>query len=92
MPALLFNDGKWDILTNAWSAASKGGNSTEVCYGWAIGSSGFGDSATGVERITLKVPFNVFAAYAADCERKSEIIDLSDTNMPRVLASYPGPR
>jgi hypothetical protein len=89
MPALLFNDGKWNILTSAWSAAAKRPNAdTELCYTWSTGQIGFTQSATGTERITLGIPFNVFAAYAADCEKKSEIIDLSDANMPKVLAAY----
>ena len=89
MTALLFNDGKWSILTSAWSAAAKKPTAnTELCYTWSAGQMGFTNSATGTERITLGIPFNVFAAYAADCEKKSEIIDLSDTNMPKVLATY----
>jgi hypothetical protein len=89
MTALLFNDGKWSILTSAWSAAAKKPTyDTEICYAWSVGQMGFTQSATGTERITIGVPFNVFAAYAADCAKKSEIIDLSDQNMPKVLAAY----
>ena len=36
MTTLIFRDKGWDVVTNAWTVASKdNGNSVTVCYVWA---------------------------------------------------------
>ena len=79
MPMLKLQDGKNTFLINAWTAASANkGKETEICFMWALGKIGFFASSTGVDRLTYNIPFDSFMAYAADCEKKSRVIDLTD--------------
>ena len=45
MTVLLFNDRGWEVATSAWSAASKDGQSVEVCYQWGADGISWFDSA-----------------------------------------------
>ena len=61
MTVLLFNDRGWEVATPAWSAASKDGQSVEVCYQWGADGISWFDSATGNARTTLNISMTEFA-------------------------------
>jgi hypothetical protein len=67
MSAMLsFNDGGWDVLTAAWSAAATPeAQITTICYQW--GADGFSliSSATGISRIYVTLSMPEFAKLVA---------------------------
>ncbi len=59
---LVFEHEGWAVATSAWTAAAvEGTRSTEICYVWSmLPSMGVLASSTGVERLTLSIPFAEF--------------------------------
>ncbi|MCD8493907.1 MAG: hypothetical protein LRY36_02430 [Alphaproteobacteria bacterium] len=74
----------WDVLTSAWSVAAKNNNqnTTELVYSWGLGGN------VSLARTTLDIPFNTFFNYIAACEEKNKIADLTEKNIPRIIAEY----
>lgn len=60
MTVLHFYDGHDEILTSAWTARPSGGG-TEVAFVWGASGISFFESATGVFRTDLDIPFADFA-------------------------------
>lgn len=90
---LRFRDDGRDVLTSAWTARSIKGNDkeTDVRYNWGAPTLSFFSSATALEDVVLRLPFNSFAAYVDDCKKRGETADLRDENIPKVIRDYPSP-
>lgn len=58
---LWIKDGDWQIITTSWTAASKNNHSTEIAYLWGADQISVFSGATGVARLTLDVPFDLFS-------------------------------
>ncbi len=90
MTSLLIEDGGWNVMTTAWTAAAKPNRSqTEICYAWSsMSGMGFTENSTGVTRMTLNIPFNIFAAHVAACDKQGIPADLTNGKIPGIIAQY----
>lgn len=73
MTILHFFDGTDEILTSSWTARPTR-TGTEICFTWGASAISFIDSATGVYRVLLPVPFLDFMQMV----RREKVVDLME--------------
>jgi hypothetical protein len=86
MCTLYIQDGDDEILITSWNARStEKGFSVDIAFTW--GDSGFSwfASATGVQRIKLKLPFKLFMKYVQECQSSGAIANLSEEGISRLV-------
>jgi hypothetical protein len=73
---LVFKDGGWTVCTGGYTVAAKHGRGIVICYPWSgmSGISAWGDAATGVARVELEIPMELFLDVAA--KARGGVIDL----------------
>ena len=54
MTTILLRDRGWEVMTSAWTAASKSAQ-LEIAYVWGADGISWFDSSTGVSRVTLNI-------------------------------------
>ncbi|GEM_PF-3081148 len=81
---ILFNDCGWDVMSNSWTAGSKGGESTDLYYLW-------GSSDSNACWTSLEIPLKTFFNYVADCQSGNRIADLREENLESIKRQYTNP-
>ena len=69
---LIFKHDGWDVATASWTAASKNGSSTVICYTWGPDGISFFDNRVSTARIEYVLPFDHFLSLV----RKGGIVDM----------------